>query len=223
MTLVPPWAPRASTAAPAPRPVGAFLDSVLASRQRALEELALGALAVLGSPEASGVIRRCLRSDDIEIRAQALEALDSLPDRRIASALIPLLEGDAGRRTPGDGSADATLRALADDADPWIRALARRCINDEGGGSDMAGTDRTLTDLDTMLLLRRVPLFEGLDPEDLQRIATTCMERHYADGEVLMREGDLGDELVVIISGSVRVVHQAAGWHRTPDPAVRGR
>ena len=71
----------------------------------------------------------------------------------------------------------------------------------------MVGTERTLTDLDTMLLLRRVPLFAGLDPEDLQRIAAASVERTYGQGETIMREGDLADELVVIITGSVRVVH----------------
>jgi len=190
-------------------PVAAFLDHVLASRQAVLEDLVIGALAVLGAPEVSGVIRRCLRSNDVEIRAQALEALDSIGDRRIASALIPLIEG--GHDSPPRGGTAATaLRRMADDADPWIRALARRCIHDEGGGADMAGTERTLTDLETMLLLRRVPLFEGLDPEDLQRIAATSVERTYADGEALMREGELGDELVVLVAGSVRVVHQDA-------------
>ena len=74
----------------------------------------------------------------------------------------------------------------------------------------MAGSERTLTDLETMLLLRRVPLFEGLDPEDLQRIAATSVERTYADGEALMREGEVGDELVVLVAGSVRVVRQDA-------------
>ena len=197
-------------------PVAAFLDSVLASRQRRLEDQALGALAVLGSPEIGGVIRRCLRSNDVEVRAQALEALDSIADRRVSSALVPLLEGDAGIVAPGDGSGDAALRRMADDADPWIRALARRCIHDERGGSDMAGTDRTLTDLDTMLLLRRVPLFEGLDPEDLQRIAATSVERTYADGEAVMREGDLGDELVVVVTGAVRVVRRDADGSERP-------
>ena len=196
-------------------PIVAFLDSVLASRQRKLEDQALGALAVLGSPEVGGVIRRCLRSNDAEVRAQALEALDSIADRRVSGALIPLLEGDAGIVAPESGPGDAALRLMADDADPWIRDLARRCIHDERGGSDMAGTDRTLTDLDTMLLLRRVPLFEGLDPEDLQRIAATSVERTYAGGEAIMREGDLGDELVVIVNGAVRVVrHEADGSER---------
>jgi hypothetical protein len=197
------------------RSVAAFLDSVLASRQRALEDQALGALAVLGSPEVGGVIRRCLRSNDVEIRAQALEALDSIGDRRVSTALIPLLEGDAGVVAPGGAPGDAALRRMADDADPWIRALARRCVHGQGGGPEMAATDRALTDLDTMLLLRRVPLFEGLDPEDLQRIATTCIERTYDDGEAIMREGELGDELVVIVTGVVRVVrHEADGTER---------
>jgi CRP/FNR family transcriptional regulator, cyclic AMP receptor protein len=62
-------------------------------------------------------------------------------------------------------------------------------------------------DLDTMLFLRRVPLFEGLAPEDLQRIAMTSVERAYPPDEALVREGDLGQELVVLIEGSVRVVH----------------
>jgi CRP-like cAMP-binding protein len=34
----------------------------------------------------------------------------------------------------------------------------------------------------------------------------TAIEHVYPPGETLMREGDLGDELVVIVEGSVRVV-----------------
>ena len=51
-----------------------------------------------GAPEAGGVIRRCLRSDDPEIRAQAIEALDSTGDRRLSGALVRLLEDEVGRR-----------------------------------------------------------------------------------------------------------------------------
>jgi len=56
------------------------------------------------------------------------------------------------------------------------------------------------------LFLRRVPLFAGLAPEDLQRLAVTAVERLYGPDEVIVREGDLGDELVVIVEGAVRVV-----------------
>ncbi len=183
--------------------VAGFLAFVLEARQLESEEAALGALAVLGAPEARGVIRRCLHSDDPEIRAQAMEALDSIGDRRLAGALLRQLEGDIESNA---SSADDTMRGLIHDADPWISTLARRRIHDVGGASDMAQTARSVSDLDTMLLLRRVPLFEGLDPEDLQRIASTSEEHAYAGGETVLREGDLGDELVVIVTGSVRVV-----------------
>ena len=180
-------------------PETAFLVSILEHREHDLANLALGALVVLGAPEAGGVIRRCLRSRDTETRAQAIEALESIGDPRLSGALVGLLE-DAPA-APQD-RADA-LRWLADDDDHWIARMARTISS---GGADMPETSRTLGDLETMLCLRRVPLFDGLDPEDLQRIASTAVEHVYPAGEALVREGDLGDTLIVIVEGSVRVV-----------------
>lgn len=71
----------------------------------------------------------------------------------------------------------------------------------------MTETAGTLGELDRMLFLRKVPLFGQLDPEDLQRIAATASERLYPAGEALMTEGDVGDELIVIVEGDVRIVH----------------
>ncbi len=177
----------------------AFLASILEHREYDLSNLALGALVVLGAPEAGGVIRRCLRSRDTETRAQAIEALESIGDPRLSGALVGLLEEAPAE--PQD-RADA-LRRLADDDDPWIARMARGIST---GDANMPETSRTLGDLETMLCLRRVPLFEGLDPEDLQRIASTAVEHVYPAGEALVREGDLGDTLIVIVEGSVRVV-----------------
>ena len=66
---------------------------------------------------------------------------------------------------------------------------------------------RTLSEIDRMLFLRRVPLFAELVPEDLQRIAATADEQVFGPDEVVVREDELGEELVVIIDGAVRVVH----------------
>jgi CRP/FNR family cyclic AMP-dependent transcriptional regulator len=73
------------------------------------------------------------------------------------------------------------------------------------GGPPVTETSRTLGELDRMVVLRRVPLFSELDPEDLQRIAMTAQERLYPAGEALFQEGDYGDELIVIVQGSVRI------------------
>jgi HEAT repeat protein len=193
----------------------AFLSAVLGHREARATGRALGALAVLGTPEAGGVVRRCLGSRDPEIRAQAMEALDSIGDRRLRQAIVRLLDADLAT---GSADRDATLRALADDGDRWISTLARRAIGEtmqQGGDDAMADTARTIGSIDTMLMLRRVPLFDGLDPEDLQRIASTCGERLFPAGTVLMREGDLASELMVLVEGSVRVVRvDASGAER---------
>lgn len=203
---------QADRATLAPDSAIAFLASVLARREWQLAERALGALAVLGAAEAGGVIRRCIRSTDQETRAQALEALDSIGDRRLSRAVVAFLDADAGGRLQ---SRDTVLKVLGDNDDPWVAALARRAIDDTNEATPMAETERTVSEIDTMLLLRRVPLFEGLEPEDLQRIASTCSERAYPTGATILRQGDLGTELFVLMEGSVRVVHvQAVGVER---------
>ena len=70
---------------------------------------------------------------------------------------------------------------------------------------------RLVSDVDRMLVLRRVPIFAALDPEDLQRVAALAVERRWGGGESIMVEGDVGSELVVIVEGRVRVVHVDEG------------
>ena len=191
-----------------------FLCFLVAQRAGRLEELVLTAIAALGAPEASGPIRRALRSPDSDVRAQAIEALDALGDRQIGRAVARLLDTERA----DERATDETIRALAEDADPWIKAVARRVLDerhrdesrmivaDETPGEAMAETDRTLGDIERMLFLRRVALFEQLAPEDLQRIAAVATERIYQPHDALVHEGDLGDELVVIVEGDVAIV-----------------
>jgi hypothetical protein len=187
-----------------------FLEDVIAQRTRRAEDRSIAALVAVGAPSAGGLMRRSLRSADQDARAQAIEALDTLGDRRLGHALTACLEAAA------DGSsADpvAMLERLTQDDDPWIAMLSRRVhVATVGTGESegtMTGHDLVSTELDTMLLLRRIPLFAGLEPEDLQRIAAVVTEREYPRGTALMREGDIGDELVVIVEGAVRIVQAA--------------
>lgn len=183
----------------------AFLSDVLEQRRRRHQDLALDALAVLDVPEASGVIRRCLRSNDADVRAQAVETLDSVGDRRLGRSLARLVELDP-TSTPGDQDGNV-LDALRHDDDPWIRILAERS---NGNGGTMAGPDTSLGEIERMLELRRVPLFERLDPEDLQRVAAVADERDFAPGTTIVTEGEVGDELFVILEGVVRVERREA-------------
>jgi HEAT repeat protein len=178
-----------------------YLGDVLAKRAERIEGRLVQALVVLDAPEAAGVIRRSLAADDVETRALATEALESIGDRPLRRAIIELVEGAPAKRPPAEGD---ILQELASQDDPWVGRLARRAIAARGG--EMPETAETLSEIERMLVLRRVALFSGLDPEDLQRIAASADERWYVVGEALVREGDAGDELIVLVEGNVRVV-----------------
>jgi hypothetical protein len=144
------------------------------------------------------------------VRAQAIEALDSIGDHRLGRSIARLIE-----ETPVDPAEDVptVLRGLRDDDDEWIRSMARRL---QPSGDDLTNTGHATSDIATMLQLRRVPLFQQLSPEDLQRVASVATERWFDDGAELVREGEAGDELFVILEGRVRVIHRADdGTERT--------
>jgi CRP/FNR family transcriptional regulator len=63
---------------------------------------------------------------------------------------------------------------------------------------------------ETSSLLRRVPLFAGLESGAIEDLAAMAVPRFYADGEVVFREGDTGDTCFVIRNGAVRVTRARA-------------
>lgn len=50
-----------------------------------------------------------------------------------------------------------------------------------------------------------MPLFAGLGPDDVARLADVAVPRRWASGEVVFREGDEGDTCYVVRSGAARV------------------
>ena len=54
--------------------------------------------------------------------------------------------------------------------------------------------------------LARVPLFEGCAPEIIQDIADVATEQTFAHGEMIVRQGQVGNGLCVVMSGAARVV-----------------
>jgi Cyclic nucleotide-binding domain len=189
-----------------------FLAAVIDQRIRRAEDRAIATLVAIGAPTAGGLMRRSLRSSDPDARAQAIEALDSLGDRDLGRALTACLE--AADERAGEPSL-AMVQRLAQDDDRWIRTLSQRLLDAPAGDhmaeGQMAGADVVATEIDRMLLLRRIPLFAGLDPEDLERIAMATEERDWAEGEIVIEEGDVGDSVVVLTEGTVRVVHVGPG------------
>jgi CRP-like cAMP-binding protein len=59
-----------------------------------------------------------------------------------------------------------------------------------------------LNPMDRVMALHRVPMFSGLDPEDLELIARATAEVHFDPNELIYREGEEAVEMLVIVEGS---------------------
>ena len=55
-------------------------------------------------------------------------------------------------------------------------------------------------------MLGSMPLFQGLDADDIEGIADRTIEVDYAAGGVIVREGEIGTGFFVVVSGAVHVV-----------------
>lgn len=64
----------------------------------------------------------------------------------------------------------------------------------------------TLSLMERILFLKRVPLFENLSPGDIKQVAALAQEESFSDGVAIVREGDIGDVMFIIVSGEVRVL-----------------
>lgn len=71
------------------------------------------------------------------------------------------------------------------------------------GGDPLAITVRTV--------LERNPLFRGLVPATLDRIARLCMRRTYERDSVIFSQSDSGDALYGVMTGRVRISASSAG------------
>src|SRR3954453_9888128 len=63
---------------------------------------------------------------------------------------------------------------------------------------------------DTAVLLRRVPVFDELAEDDLQRVAAVSVPRHFPAGEAVFREGDDSDTCYIVRTGHARALREHA-------------
>ena len=62
-----------------------------------------------------------------------------------------------------------------------------------------------MTTLAGKMVLQRSPLFRGLDPPSVERIAGLASQRHFRSGEIVFSQGDAGDALYAVVAGRIRI------------------
>jgi HEAT repeat protein len=226
------WSTSLSPAQATPAIVG--LRSTLALAEDKVESRVLHGLGSAGSAEAIRTVSAaCARRPGSSLASGRSPGVH----RRSASQprLVQLLEADTAPTEPE--AAALALDELARHSRPWFRALAFRARAEQNRGSGEAlsrlaaedpspivrqalasatgdkgmETGQTLGIVERVLFLRDVPIFRLLEPEDLEQIAGAAREQLYSAGDYLCREGDLGEQLFVLVQGEVEVSKQVDG------------
>ena len=72
-------------------------------------------------------------------------------------------------------------------------------------------TLKTVSILERIMLLREIPIFADLSPEDLKHVAEVAHEEWYPQNTDIVHQGDEGNMMFVIVDGRLQVVQNMDG------------
>jgi hypothetical protein len=193
-------------------------------------------VGLFGDMHTMELVRKSMNGTNIENRAAALEALDTIGDKKLAGSIVALLEED-----PAPSEVSDVVAVLFKSPDPWLRILAVRSTSELGlrefipllhqlkSGPDLLlreaalgalsqfgevkqmNTLNTVSMLERILLLREIPIFADLSPEDLELVANIAREEWYPAQTIIFHQGEEGNVMFVIVAGNLHVVRTANG------------
>ena len=179
---------------------------------------------------ASALLRTTTRGRE---RAVLLEALETVLPAEEAARFLPLLDRERPRviaaraaRVLGGQTAtfDDVARQVVADGDPLTAALLEGTLDAETRARLQldrhrasvpyhAGAAAMAIDVDKLVHLRSLELFERLTTQQLADLAATVAEVTYPAGRAIVTEGEYADGLFIIIAGEV-LVTKAGGTLR---------
>jgi len=225
-----------SASLPSSERAAGFLRNYLRVQAALCEGRLIKTVGLFGDTRTMELVRKSMSGTNIDNRAAALEALDTIGDKQLAKNVVILLEEEPQPYDPSD-----VIASLLKSADPWLRILAIRSTSELGlreyipllhqlkSGSDSLLREaalgaltqfgeekpmdilKTVSILERILLLREIPIFADLSPEDLKLVAETAREEWYPQNTVIFHQGDEGNMMFVIVEGQVQVLRSADG------------
>lgn len=217
-----------------PSPTHDFLVGLLRRRRaHAVESLMRGLRFTLGNDDTE-TLRVALYGDDETLRASVLEQLRNSLPQDIAEVLINTFRETLFRETSMRTLTDM-LYARLRSVDPYVRAVAlwalseraatneelieamikdeheivsetARHLKDQAGGETRPVGHAGLITIAKMIALRAAPIFSFLPPEGLAELARASREEHFSPGANLCVEGEVGNEVFILLAGEVEVL-----------------
>jgi HEAT repeat protein len=213
-----------------------FLRDHLRIQASQCEGRLIKAIGLFGDMQTMELVRKGMNGSNTENRAAALEALDTIGDKQFARSVVSLLEEE-----PHPSDVSDIVAVLLKNADPWLRILAARSTSELGlhefipllhqlrsgpdsllceaasgalsqfGEEKQMDTLKTVSILERILLLREIPIFADLSPEDLNHVAEIAHEEWYPQNTDIFHQGDEGRVMFVIVEGRLQVVRNMDG------------
>lgn len=171
------------------------------ARREAFSAPPLVAVAGDASPYLRAALAMALARFDEDAARAALVQLSADPEWVVRESAFRALTSQGGL------DRELLARAMADEVESVKRAALRI---GSGGAAFQATLDSrasltTLTTVETMMLLRNMPMLRELEPDDLVSVTRIATERTYTPGEALCRQGEAGEEVFLLVSGEVRI------------------
>jgi hypothetical protein len=192
-------------AAPIPRgePADELLRRALLERGRADGAVSLSVWSLL-APDGDAIRLAIdgLWSAEPRSRGTALETLEATSVHARVAPILALWDD-----IPEASTAPRTdwLEPIDADPDPTIRACVELVRATQNGGDEMARTRTSMSPMERVLALRGIALFAELTTGDLRRLADIAEERAFAAEDVVSVEGEIGDELHLVVDGTILV------------------
>lgn len=234
-----------------PCPARDLLKQHFLEMMRVRVQTILRVLATQDNSRNMRVVLRGLGSADKRLRANAVEALETILGRGLSRAMVPLLEKTdpaelmaTGQRHFKLGQALADHRQLTEHLlsrrnwvtlslfleylahkgdratweegltrlrqfdDPVVRERVTRLVAAQGmaaRGEAEAMEEKTTSLSEKILLLRGMEMLASLSVSELAAVAAVSEEISFTPGQVIIREGEIGDSMYFVVSGRVSV------------------
>lgn len=215
------------------RRLGLLADSLRAAAQwQSLH--ALRAINLLDTQRSLSIVMDNLRSPNAGQRANALETLESVREAPLLRPMLKVWEDNLPADPTAEAlrQRDQTLAALLTEPDPWVRActvlvlaaqpqtvtqplLAALAQTDPDPlvrseaqlalNGDSMNTLNTLSLMERIMFLRRVPIFAALPPTDLKQVGAIASEMLFSAGDLLGLQGEVGHRMFIIVNGEVAI------------------
>jgi hypothetical protein len=153
------------------------------------------------SAPVESLLSRCLADPSELVRETAIFSATTL-DSHIDLELIQVLTADPDKRI--QEAAQTILNRRTTTTPSMILRAA-------------AGPFARLSTFEKMLHLHQVPLFADLGAEDLDLLSKISQEVELHGSDLLVREGDIADELYVVTDGNAQVVVSRDGQPQVVD------